>query len=813
MRVLLLFSLLFNTTCWSQNYQYLGTFDSQGKPDYLVSPSDVVDATTMTMIDNSLPESFPVPDYNPHYIAAGYDTDIIIKEDADIWVTFVTEGAGYRNVLGFYTYDLSNPPTTAPNDQSITIIFPNASAQGSGGSLNAGDKVHLGRFSAGTGIGWVLLANAWNPSSQNVGYGLWRLFSNPNFNPESQVSLKHHNVLLQDPENERVILGFEDILRDQASCDNDFNDAIFYVTANPYTAIQTENFAQVSISSTVTSANNGGLESNGDLASLIAQRNFNRHKSGHVISRKLQEKFTESHSFSKSGNSSIALSSLLPTTGMYGTEIAQIATPTDLVNVTNADDVFAVDYYNVSDRVAAVLASTSTGAIYDHSKVICDRLNSSKLKDIISVPVRGHQIISSTIERADGTVEYSLSFSVKLGTAENELYSKWEIAQYPAGDYLNFQIWGNSYSQVFAISNHIIDALTAIKPLLSDSLNNSIPPVFVSSGSYSNGALRLEIINKIQATSINFEGNLQETESSNRLQLLQTIALDGNRHQNITIPTGELFDIGFSIAVAGLQKDALYLADGPWGVDYLPEYATLNAFDILPSSTPASTSYHKVERNPYIAGEVKGNINLFRHLKPGEQTLDVSNFNALKFSGLFTQDMEIILVPDAALPWDNRYKLTLPAQTTITEQELRISDFVNRSGQSYPYSDVKTIVFSIISDYATFIPFELELNDVVLGTYQETLSIASLTSKNNQLKNAPNPFITKTTVYLNDNTNQETVTIFVYDLSGRMVDQQKIGVTYKKQFEYLSPNLQPGIYKYVVKDGSNQKLQGSFLIK
>ena len=28
------------------------------------------------------------------------------------------------------------------------------------------------------------------------------------------------------------------------------------------------------------------------------------------------------------------------------------------------------------------------------------------------------------------------------------------------------------------------------------------------------------------------------------------------------------------------QKDALYLADGPWGLDYLDEYATVNLFDI-----------------------------------------------------------------------------------------------------------------------------------------------------------------------------------------------------------------------------------------
>ncbi|WP_417357845.1 DUF4114 domain-containing protein [Flavobacterium sp.] len=59
----------------------------------------------------------------------------------------------------------------------------------------------LGTFPAGTGIGWVLLANGWNGSA--VTGGAWQLFSNPDFNPEADSELRHHNVLLSDPDNER----------------------------------------------------------------------------------------------------------------------------------------------------------------------------------------------------------------------------------------------------------------------------------------------------------------------------------------------------------------------------------------------------------------------------------------------------------------------------------------------------------------------------------------------------------------------------------------------------------------------------------
>jgi hypothetical protein len=55
----------------------------------------------------------------------------------------------------------------------------------------------------------------------------------------------------------------------------------FYVSANPYIAMRSSNLADVSSATDVSSANNGELESKGDLATLIAKRNFNRVKNNH----------------------------------------------------------------------------------------------------------------------------------------------------------------------------------------------------------------------------------------------------------------------------------------------------------------------------------------------------------------------------------------------------------------------------------------------------------------------------------------------------------------------------------------------------
>ncbi|OZC01554.1 LruC domain-containing protein [Rubricoccus marinus] len=221
----------------SAGFATLGGWDASGVPDYLMPTRDRIDAGLLATLNASLPENAPVPTAHPEYLASGNETDILVTQEADVWVTFVHEGAGWRNSLGYYTYDASAPPQSADEIDTQTLIFPNVSFAGSGGGLYAGDKVHLGRFPAGTGIGWVLVANGWTGST--VGAGTHLVYSNADFNPEPDPSLRQHNVLLRDAERELMLLSFEDVRRDDIPfrCDQDFNDAVFYVSANPVEAI------------------------------------------------------------------------------------------------------------------------------------------------------------------------------------------------------------------------------------------------------------------------------------------------------------------------------------------------------------------------------------------------------------------------------------------------------------------------------------------------------------------------------------------------------------------------------------------------
>lgn len=224
-------------------FAYLGPYNHLGVPAYLTLSRDVVTQDLLDLVANSLPEGYPVPEHNPQYIAESISADTRLIDSAEVWVTFVHEGAGYRNVLGYYTYDLSNPPSSVNDIDSLRIVFPNVSFHNSGGGLHTGDKVYLGSFSPNTGIGWFLVPNAWSSSQQRVRYpGTGSIkFSDKDLNDFTTSEHRSHVVLLKDNARELLLLGMEDI--DRPAGDRDFNDAVFYVTATPYSAVDTTGVA------------------------------------------------------------------------------------------------------------------------------------------------------------------------------------------------------------------------------------------------------------------------------------------------------------------------------------------------------------------------------------------------------------------------------------------------------------------------------------------------------------------------------------------------------------------------------------------
>ncbi|MCD0490208.1 LruC domain-containing protein [Pedobacter sp. MC2016-14] len=221
----------------SSAYNYdLSKYDELGRPKAIL-PVDKIDfSALMEQINSVLPERQKVQE---KYIKTEIPTDLRITALADVWITFVHEGADYRNSLAYYTYPTGHAPTKAEDITNVNMVFPNASFKvGTGaGNMIQGDKVLLGRFTEGTSIGFVVLQNAYQ-NNGSVNYSATKFFSTEGLNPESDPKIKRHNVVLHNLSQRTFLIGFEDIERtDGYGSDQDFNDLIVYAQSNPVESI------------------------------------------------------------------------------------------------------------------------------------------------------------------------------------------------------------------------------------------------------------------------------------------------------------------------------------------------------------------------------------------------------------------------------------------------------------------------------------------------------------------------------------------------------------------------------------------------
>ena len=216
-------------------WEYFGEFDAKGVPKNMIDFSGQLPAGLLNDIYTRLPEQKDVRKTDPKLITDDLGANINLLEDAEITVVFLNEGAGYNNSVGFYNFDPAKKPTAAPQ-VTTKVMFPNFSLP----TMKYGNAVHLGKFKAGSGVGFTVLANAWNGKGVNPNQpDDMTYYSMKGLNPEtvSAANLNAHTVLLSKPEDELLILGFEDLTRTWSGCDHDFNDAIIAIKVTPFSAV------------------------------------------------------------------------------------------------------------------------------------------------------------------------------------------------------------------------------------------------------------------------------------------------------------------------------------------------------------------------------------------------------------------------------------------------------------------------------------------------------------------------------------------------------------------------------------------------
>ncbi len=215
-------------------------YDANGLPAHLIEVS--LPATLPSDIAARLPEGLDINQNRneKQFLTDNLGANIHLLEDAELTLVAVGGTTDFANAVGFFSYPTANVPTTAAA-LNTRIVFPNFPA------LRPGQGVTLGRFKAGTSVGFTLVANGWtgntvnpNPSAQELFYTIRAL------NPETPSNdgnshLNAHTVLLSSPADNLLVLGFEDAYRHPSNknatkplrSDDDFNDVLLAIKVSP----------------------------------------------------------------------------------------------------------------------------------------------------------------------------------------------------------------------------------------------------------------------------------------------------------------------------------------------------------------------------------------------------------------------------------------------------------------------------------------------------------------------------------------------------------------------------------------------------
>lgn len=146
---------------------------------------------------------------------------LTLNLDSTVRTYFLSEGAGYRNTLGYTPIDAQSG---ASGSQSL--IFPDASSHNrysenptdtssDSTPLQPGDFVDLGAYSAGTLVDFFLISNGANGGTDTY-------TADAASNPDGM----QHVVSYALPGSPYLIIGFEDLF---GGGDRDYNDIVFAV--------------------------------------------------------------------------------------------------------------------------------------------------------------------------------------------------------------------------------------------------------------------------------------------------------------------------------------------------------------------------------------------------------------------------------------------------------------------------------------------------------------------------------------------------------------------------------------------------------
>ncbi|MFD2586944.1 DUF6923 family protein [Croceitalea marina] len=570
--------------------------------------------------------------------------------------------------------------------------------------------------------------------------------------------------------------------------------------------------ASCPVTFTASTGNNGGLESNDRLANLISNRNYKRVKNNYEFDKTAALKVFKTEAYMKSGKHSpnnIPLNTLIPL-DVIGESNTIESAPSDLLELTNASDIYAVDYLRDNETVSAMMVIKTNEKVYEHSKFICDRFLGAQLLSVSTIQLREKDFIKSIIKQPDGSLEFAISFSARLNEESKFIIeSHWNIDSYEKEEaYYNFQIWSNSIDDLLSLAEEVLNLLES-NTKIKDYKTSMPPPVFVKSAKYEKGQVLMNIVNNNKSENLTLEGGIKRTETSSTEIVGLTSTIDGYL-DTVSLETGNMFDFGFRISNGnGDTPDDLFVADAPWGLDDSAENTNVMHYEVKVNQDTYWGDGYPIERNINLSASTSSYVGVYRALSPRFAAVDLSSYSTMSFTASGTGNLEVKLLKSNGDTYSSVVSLSDTERTFYLKNET----FTTTAGGLTDFSDLKVLTFNLKSSSGAIEQKTLNLKNVEFSNAEQPRIFLDDDTTKSIL--SPNPVTEATFLYFFED-QSGSFELELFDLSGkRILSHSQKGTTERGQNRILinRDNLGSGLYLYRL-ESSNEKIwSGRLLVK
>jgi choice-of-anchor A domain-containing protein len=494
----------------------------------------------------------------------------------------------------------------------------------------------------------------------------------------------------------------------------------YTVTSGCATGTQTVPVTINDCSGGVSGGATGGLESK-SLGDAIAKRVYNKA----VNSAQGPVVYSPGTAFTGSNPNSIrtmGLTSPLTLTDILPQQVTSynlksyITTPTDLTSMTNATDVLSIDYTLNSQAKAVAFATQTSGGVYDHTKAVCDRLKGSVLVGIQNITVSNLPAFLFTLHTPEGNTEYSMSFVIGASSARNTFtfQSNWLNKDYqPDETMYNIQLWAVSPDLVTGMANQVISNLQAKMPVQYLNDQTALPQTYITAGNRNGTNLTITVNNLSSDTSGYLELQNSANEQSNPTSATIPVILKAKGETTFTIPMNDSYESTIDLYINGKEEDEVYLSDGEWSYSAGPT-STINSFTITndPSRTYPADEL-PVLRNVQVNGTCPDYVSLYKLLKGGGITQDLTGYKTLKFTASGGYNLRVTLVKNSIVNWSDQYNALIPLDVKAKDYYLSLKSLVSAaSADTIQPNDITTVVFSVETGTGQNSPVHTALSNI-----------------------------------------------------------------------------------------------------